>query len=226
MAQLAGWLGRLRMRAWGGAADRDMDEEFQVHLRYEIHRNLRAGMGPKEARRRAVLAFGGVEKFREETREARGLPWLEQVIRELRFALRALRKSPSFAIAAVLTLALGIGSTTAIFSAVHTVLLAPLPYPQSDRLVRVYLENSPTNRWGPSAVDLQAIQEQQRSFSAVGAVRRREVGLVATGQPERAQAARGVPPRRHVLPHELPVGPRLRRGFVTVLAGAIWRPRG
>ncbi len=188
MSWIEGLRARLRNLLGRAAAERRMDEEIGFHLEMETEKNLRAGLNPGEARRRALLAFGGVEKYREEVREGRGLPWAQSFFRDLRYAARSLRRSPGFTISAVLTLALGTGAATGIAGAVHTVLLSPLPYPLSDRLVRVFLENSPTNRWGPSVVDYRAIEAQQRSFSAVGAVRLREVALVAGDAPETARA--------------------------------------
>ena len=98
---------------------------------------------------------------------------------DLRYASRALRRSPGFTLTAMRVLALGSGASTAIFSAGDHVLVSRLPYPNDDRLVRIYQQNSPTNRFGLSAVDYNAIIAQQRSFSAVGAVRWNEATIAA-----------------------------------------------
>lgn len=189
MGRLNGWLRRLRSVLHRAESECELDEEIRLHLEFETEKNLLAGMSPAEARRRAVLAFGGVEKYREATRAARRLPWLEEVLQDVSFTLRTLRKRPGFTVASVLTLALGTGAATAIFAAVHAVLMAPLPHPDPERLVRIYLENSEANRWGPSAVDYRAVEERQTSFSAVGTARPREVGLIAGGEPARARSA-------------------------------------
>ncbi len=113
---------------------------------------------------------------------------LEAVAADARYALRGLRRSPGFALTAILTLALGIGSTSAVFSAVNAVLLAPLPYPQSERLVRIFQQNSPTNRWTISNADWQAIKEQQRTFESVALLRPGGAALSINGQAEWVRA--------------------------------------
>jgi predicted permease len=126
---------RLALLLLRSRAESRMDEEFRFHMELETEANIRNGLTPAEARRRALIAFGGVERHRERMREERGSAGLERAVRELRHALRALRRAPAFSITAVLTLGLGIGSVTTIFSLVDRILIRPLPYPEADRLV-------------------------------------------------------------------------------------------
>jgi putative ABC transport system permease protein len=117
--------------------DRDFSAEMQAHLHLHIEDNLRAGMTAAEARRQALIKLGGIEQTKAIYRDRRGLPLLETLFQDLRFACRLLRKNPGFTAIAVLTLALAMGATTTIFSVVNGVLLRPLPYQNHSRLLHV-----------------------------------------------------------------------------------------
>jgi predicted permease len=137
---------RLRAVLRPRAVERELDEEIRFHIEQEIATNVQAGMKPDEARRRALLAFGGVERTKEEYRDGRGDRWFAEFVSDARYALRTLRRNPAVTIAVAVTLALGIGANVAIFSAVNAVILRPLPFPASDRLAMVW-EDNPDKGW-------------------------------------------------------------------------------
>src|SRR5262245_51130099 len=115
--------------------ERELDEELRYHIERQTEQNIRSGMNPEEARREALKAFGGVGQAMERSRDARGVRWLEELWRDLRYGARMLLKNSDFTLIVALTLSLGIGANTAIFSIIHAVLLRPLPYKDAGRLV-------------------------------------------------------------------------------------------
>jgi predicted permease len=125
--------------------EQELDDELRFHLEREIHENIVRNMGPDEARRRALLAIGGVERCKEECRDMRRMNVIDNLTKDLTFAGRTMRRSPVFALTAVVTMALGIGASSAIFSVTNAVLLRPLPYSNPDRLVFALADMSKRN---------------------------------------------------------------------------------
>ncbi len=154
---------------WEGALDRELDAEMASHLEMAIEENVRSGMSREEARRQAMVRFGGVQQAREEQRAARGLPFLDVLGQDLRYTVRTLRRDAGFTVVAVLILALGIGANVAVFSVVNTLLLRPLPFPEAGRLVRITTVNPPCGESCRtySADATREFQERNRSFSSV-----------------------------------------------------------
>src|SRR2546425_8316167 len=130
----------LKRLTWWATRQQDEERlraEIEEHLSLQTAENVRAGLSPVEARRQAVLKFGAVEATKESYRDQRGLPFMETLIQDTRHALRRLRMAPAFTITAILTLALGIGATTSIFTLVHAVLLKSLPVANPEELYRL-----------------------------------------------------------------------------------------
>jgi putative ABC transport system permease protein len=180
---------RLRALARREQVDCELNDEMRAHVEWEAQELARTqGLAPDEARRRAAIAFGGVDRHAEAHRDARGVRWLHEAWDDARYAVRALANAPAFTASGALVLALGIGACTAVFSAVDAVLLRRLPYPHDEQLVRIYEQSSPTNRWTLSVVDVQAIEQGAHSLAEVGALRTGTVGVSAGGAAERLKA--------------------------------------
>src|SRR5262245_13893878 len=122
--------------------ERELDEELRRHIERQTEQNIRLGMSPEEASRAALKSFGGVEQAKERSRDARGVRWLEELWQDLRYGARMLRKNSGFTLAAVVTLALGIGAVAVVFSAALAVLARPLPNRESGRLVWLANKNA------------------------------------------------------------------------------------
>ncbi len=172
----------------------DFAAELESHVALHTDDGIRAGLSPEEARRQALIRLGGAEQTRQAHRERRTLPWLDSLLQDTRYGLRTLRRSPGFTITAVLTLALGIGACTAIFSLVNAVLIRSLPYGDPDRLVYLFTPNphipAPPDVMSPSYADFFDIKRQSQSFTNMSVFQQAAYNLSSQGSVERVGAAR------------------------------------
>ena len=187
MDALRGFLLRLRALYRRDPVERELEDEVRFHIEMETEAGVRRGLTAEEARREALVKFGGVERYKEEARDARGLGVVEDAGRDLRLAGRLLKSDPWFAAAAVLTLALGIGANTAIFSVVDAVLLAESPFPDPERLVMVWETDraSDTHHEPSSWPDVADFRERSRTLAVVGVVVGQDFTIVEGGEPDR-----------------------------------------
>jgi len=178
---------RLSNLATGRSADQRLQDEIAEHLAFQTEENLRAGMSPAEARRQAALKLGAVQAIREDHHAEHSIPLIENLLFDLKYAVRMLLRSPGFSVIAIATMALGIGATTAIYSVIDATLLHPLPYPQPEQLVRIEddLPGVGAQDVGISVPEWNDLQSsgifQSVSISGHGA----DVNLTGSAQPER-----------------------------------------
>jgi putative ABC transport system permease protein len=190
---------KLRSLLRWGQLDQELDAELRDHLERKIEENISRGMSEQEASRAALIAMDGMERVKEECRDTRRVNFIHNILQDLRFGFRMLRKNPGFSAVAVLTLALGIGATTAIFSIVEGVLLRPLPFPHPEQLViltdRLQGSEIPGNIGGVTAPDVVNYTRDTHSFTALGGFDKRQTAyeLSGTGEPTQIIAVRMTP---------------------------------
>lgn len=180
-------MGKLRSLFRGGALDRDINKELDAHLAMEIEHRQELGMSAEEARRTALRDFGGVQKVREEVRDARGMTFWDVLKQDTRFGLRSLRHARGYTTAAVLILALGIGANTAMFSVIRGVLLKPLPFRDQAHIALVQ-QSAPGARQADAAVsipELLSYRERLTSMSDLVEYHQMNFTLLSRGEPDR-----------------------------------------
>ncbi len=213
--------------------DRDLSDEIENHLALHIEDNLRRGLTPEEARRQALITLGGIQPAKEIYRDRRGVPLLETTWQDFRYSLRTLRKNLGFTVVAVVTLALGVGANTAIFSVVKAVLLNQLPYRQPDRLVALGEDDSGEKR--PETIGYTTAYDWRRlnhSFESMSLYRDATAAIVERGEPELLTGLRvnydffdtlGVP--MHLGRTFLPEEDRPDRRYEIILSYGLWMRR-
>src|SRR5579859_2162017 len=176
---------RYRLRAFLRRKDveEELDEELRFHFDCQVEKSMREGMTQQEAQRHARLVFGGHEQIKEDCREARGTSMVETTIEDVKYALRQLWMNPTFALVMVLTLAFSIGANSAIFSVINGVLLKSLPYPQPERLARIFLSNSDFPKFSLNPFDFLDFRSRNHSFESMAAFTRGDVQLSGAGEP-------------------------------------------
>src|SRR2546430_5813031 len=181
-----------RLRSWWNATLRrprmesEMDRELRFHQQAYAEDLIHRGVSCEEAMRRARLEFGGIERAKEECREARGVNLVESLIQDLRYGARTLGKNPGFTVTAVLTLALGIGASTSVFSLINAVLIRSLPYHEPERLVYLWSPNPrfevPIEYLTPMTADFFDLQRQNHSFATLALFGVARFNVVSAGR--------------------------------------------
>src|SRR6266436_4292448 len=225
-----------RTRAWilRREAEQDFEQELETHLELLTEENIQRGMAPEPAKRAARMRLGGPTQLKETNRELRGLPLLETILQDVRYALRMLRKNPGFTGVAVLTLALGVGANTAIFSVVYAVLLKPLPYTNPDQLFTAFQANKQQGiaEAGCSYPNFEEWRAQNHVFSELAGIVAHQLTLTGGGEPTVVKTS-VVTPELFALLDVKPLAGRIffpadgKRGAppVALLGEDLWRGR-
>lgn len=228
---------RLRSLFRRRQTDIELDDEVRDHIERKTEEYVAQGLASEEAHRQALLELRGIEQTKEKCRDTRHVSWIQDVVQDSHFAFRMLRKSPGFTSVAVLTLALGIGASTAVFSLVDAVLLKPLPFPQAERIVfpwrlppRGFVLGYDKIPW--SRVDFLFLSQESKTFEDLGAFQSDSFNLTGSGEPVRVDGLRA---SAGLFP-SLGVSPALGRTFTdeedrpgneheVILSDALWRSR-
>ncbi|HET7023987.1 MAG TPA: ABC transporter permease [Gemmatimonadales bacterium] len=222
---------RLRALVFRRREERELDDELRFHTEMDAERRKRSGVDAAEARRQSAIALGGVEQVKEEVRDARGTRGIENILSDISYAIRGLRKNPGFALVAILTIAIGVGGTTAVFSAVDAVLLTPLPYEQPGQLVQLYqYEGDSPYKGYVSPVHFLAYRSQLSSMEGVAGILTYNTVGADIGGADRPERIRLLPVSADYF-NVVRAQPVLGRGFLpeeengartVVLSHALW----
>ncbi|HKP10564.1 MAG TPA: ABC transporter permease, partial [Blastocatellia bacterium] len=223
---------RLRSLLRRGRVEQELDEELRYHFERQVEENIAKGMTDREAHQAALRAMGGIEQQKERCRDMRRVGFIEDLVRDLRYGLRVLFRSPVFTAVAVLTLALGVGANTAIFSVVNELLLRPLPFRDAGRLAMVW-EVSPEGRHQntTSRANFRAWREQNTAFEDLAAFSDQRLNLTGDGEPEEVSVQMATPELFSILGVEPLLGRTLNeddgraRSAGVVIGYGIWQRR-
>jgi predicted permease len=185
MRAFLGWISRVVGSLVHGRSETHLDDELAFHLEMQTRKEMERGLPEDEARRVAARRLGGLDQTKDAYRDQRGLPWLDTLIPDLRYAWRTMRRDVGFALIALATLAIGIGATTTIFSLLRGVVLAPLPYPEPERLVRVYESNPGTPIFPVTPYSLVVYRHDNRTLAGIAGFTREDLQLAIDDRPER-----------------------------------------
>jgi putative ABC transport system permease protein len=229
---LRAWLVRLTSIFSRKASDRELAEELESHLQMHIEDHVRAGLSPEEARRQALIKLGGVAQTKEEYRRRRGFPMIEDLWQDLRYGARGLLRQPAFTLVAVLTLALGIGANTAIFSMVNAILLRQLPFKNPEQLVAVDSKRTDPGKHPFTIPDFIDYRDQNQTLEQIAAFANLSASMTGSGEAERVQGMRISANAFQLLGVEAVVGRALipeddtpGRQNVVVLSHGLWQRR-
>ncbi|MGH9613918.1 MAG: ABC transporter permease, partial [Bryobacteraceae bacterium] len=212
--------------------ERELDKEFRFHLEQQTEENLARGMPAAEARRAALRMLGGVTRIQEECRDMRRTNHIEDFLQDLRYAARTFARSPGFAAVIVLTMALAIGATSAIFSVIDGVLLRSLPYPRSDRLVSLFMNGGDFPKFSLNPFDFRDFRDRARSFESLAAYTRWDIQLSGSGRPASLTGFAVTAGFFHVLGVDPLIGREFSKkdelpgsAHVAILSNRLWRSR-
>ena len=235
MRQLRALIQRLRGLFSSRSADSDFGAELESHIAFDIDAGIHSGLSREEARRQALIRLGGAEQTRQAYRERQTLPWVEGLIQDLRYGLRMMARKAGFTTIAVLTLAIGIGASTAIFSAIKPILIDALPYPHASRLTMLWEMRTNGAPMPVTFGSFHGVAEQSHMFDALAVYKPWQPAATGASQADRPERLLGQRVSAEFF-RTLGIAPQLGRDFqaaddryrgpnVAVISDALWRRR-